>query len=151
MSRILERRYPDNVDLIAAGWLHDTLEDTATTPDELDARFGPEVRGLVESVRRREGEDFHPPTLVDAMRLKAADALDNVTLTLDGLRRGERVFQRFKQGSAKVGYWRSIADAAGRLLGPEPLVIDLDAAVSEAEVFAKAGFHGGEKSGYGHP
>jgi hypothetical protein len=135
------------VDLKAAGWLHDTLEDTATTPEELDARFGTEVRRLVEAVTRREGEDFHPPTFVDAMRLKA-DALDNVTLTLEGLRRGERVFERFNQGSAKVGYWRSIAEAAGRLLGPEPLVTDLDTAVSEAEVFAaKAGFHGSENSG----
>lgn len=145
VARILERRYPENIDLIAAGWLHDTLEDTPTTPEELEAHFGTEVRRLVESVTRRQGEDFHPPTYVDAMRLKAADALDNVTLTLEGLRRGEPVFERFKQGAAKVSYWRRIADAAGRLLGSEPLVADLGAAVDEAEVYAaKAGYHGGD-------
>ncbi|HEX6535044.1 MAG TPA: HD domain-containing protein [Gemmatimonadaceae bacterium] len=30
--------------------LHDTIEDTQTTPEELEAAFGPEVRALVEEV-----------------------------------------------------------------------------------------------------
>src|SRR3982074_2455712 len=30
--------------------LHDTIEDTKTTPEELEAAFGPEVRRLVEEV-----------------------------------------------------------------------------------------------------
>ena len=39
----------DRVTLQAAV-LHDTLEDTETTPEELEAVFGPEVRGVVEEV-----------------------------------------------------------------------------------------------------
>lgn len=136
VAQILERRYPGDTDLIAAGWLHDTLEDTTATPEELEVRFGPEVRRLVEAVTRQAGEPFHPPAGADAMRLKAADALDNVTATLEGLRRGEPVFERFKQGRAKVRYWRGIADAAVRVLGDEPLVGDLTAAVEDAEGFA---------------
>ena len=67
------------------------------------------------------------------MRLKAADALDNVNFTIKGLQRGEPVFQLFKSGVAKVDYWRSIADHAAELLGPEPLVRELEAAVAEVE------------------
>lgn len=39
----------DPVVLITA-ILHDTVEDTATSPEELDARFGPEIRDLVMEV-----------------------------------------------------------------------------------------------------
>ncbi len=39
----------DLVTLIAA-ILHDTIEDTATTPQELETRFGHEVRALVEEM-----------------------------------------------------------------------------------------------------
>ena len=36
--------------LIAAGWLHDTLEDTATSKEELEALFGKEVTRIVSEV-----------------------------------------------------------------------------------------------------
>lgn len=36
--------------LVAAGWLHDTVEDTAVTPDDLLQRFGPEVASVVAEV-----------------------------------------------------------------------------------------------------
>jgi guanosine-3',5'-bis(diphosphate) 3'-pyrophosphohydrolase len=39
----------DEPTLMAAA-LHDTLEDTATTAEELEAAFGPEVRAIVEEV-----------------------------------------------------------------------------------------------------
>lgn len=71
------------------------------------------------------------------MRDKAADALDNAAMTSEGLLRGEPVFDRFRRGPAKVRYWREVADAAGRLLGPEPLVSELEAAVAELEVLAR--------------
>ena len=134
---ILARLYPGRADLEAAGWLHDTLEDTAATPRELEERFGPDVRRLVEAVTRRGDWPFHAPSEPDAMRVKGADALDNVTMTVAGLRRGEPVFERFGRGPAKVQYWRRVADAAARLLGPEPLVAELDAAVGELELLAR--------------
>jgi len=36
--------------LVAAGLLHDTLEDTAPTPEELGREFGQEILGLVREV-----------------------------------------------------------------------------------------------------
>jgi (p)ppGpp synthase/HD superfamily hydrolase len=43
-----EAGYPDHV--VAAGALHDVLEDTDVEGEELERRFGPEVAGLVQSL-----------------------------------------------------------------------------------------------------
>ena len=49
VAQLLSNRgYPDEV--VAAGVLHDSLEDTDATPLELESRFGPEVARLVCSV-----------------------------------------------------------------------------------------------------
>ncbi|OYT72109.1 MAG: (p)ppGpp synthetase, partial [Armatimonadetes bacterium JP3_11] len=40
------------INTVLAGLLHDVLEDTATTPDELEQRFGATVRKLVEGVSK---------------------------------------------------------------------------------------------------
>jgi hypothetical protein len=131
VAALLAFHYPGQPDLEAAGWLHDTLEDTPTTPQELGRLFGPEVRRLVEAVTRRDGMPFEPPSEAQAMRLKVADALDNITFTIAELRSGVDVFVRFRDGRGKIPYWRGIADAAADLLGREPIVARLIAAVDE--------------------
>jgi len=49
-------------EVIAAGMLHDILEDTGVTPDELKAEFGEEILRLVlgasEELEDREGTDW---------------------------------------------------------------------------------------------
>ncbi len=77
----------DMVTLLAA-LLHDTIEDTDTTPDELEARFGPEVRGVVMEVtddkslskeeRKQEQIDHAPLLSSRAKRVKIADKICNV-------------------------------------------------------------------------
>lgn len=47
--------WTDDPDLLAAAWLHDTLEDTDTTYEELLARFGKRAADLVWAVTA-EGE-----------------------------------------------------------------------------------------------
>lgn len=42
--------YGADEDTIVAGLLHDTLEDTSYTPEELEADFGADVREIVEGV-----------------------------------------------------------------------------------------------------
>ncbi len=74
--------------LVAAGILHDTLEDTETTPAELRTLFGSEIAsvvaevtdppGLDEAARRRRQVD-HAPELSDRARLlKIADKTSNI-------------------------------------------------------------------------
>jgi GTP diphosphokinase / guanosine-3',5'-bis(diphosphate) 3'-diphosphatase len=48
--------------LIAAGFLHDIVEDTDVTPEDLEARFGPDVRQLVEGVTKLSKFNFSSKT-----------------------------------------------------------------------------------------
>jgi hypothetical protein len=77
-----------DVNLIAAGLLHDTLEDTETTYDELVSHFGKDVADLVQEVtddkslpkrERRRLEVLSTPTKSErAKALKLADKISNV-------------------------------------------------------------------------
>lgn len=68
--------------------LHDTIEDTKTTPEELEAAVGADVRGVVEEVtdnkqldkaERRRLQIEHAPHLSDrAKQIKIADKISNV-------------------------------------------------------------------------
>jgi hypothetical protein len=136
VASILACHYPGRDELEAAGWLHDTLEDTPTTRHDLETRFGPEVRRLVEAVTNGWRQLLRPRRDPDACRLKAADTLDNVTFTIEGLRRGEDVWPRFRAGRGKIGEWRRIAAATDRHIGGEPLAAELWAAMRELEAIA---------------
>ena len=45
--------------ILAAAWLHDTVEDTDTTLDEIYDEFGPSVCGLVDVLTRRKPKERH--------------------------------------------------------------------------------------------
>ena len=78
----------EDAELIAAGWLHDTLEDTATTSEELAQRFGPRVAALVAEVtddmslpkgeRRERQIAGAPKKSAGAKLIKIADKISNV-------------------------------------------------------------------------
>jgi GTP diphosphokinase / guanosine-3',5'-bis(diphosphate) 3'-diphosphatase len=86
---------------IAAGFLHDIVEDTEVTPEELEAKFGAEVRQLVEGVtklskfnfsstKERQAENFRRMFLAMATDIrvivvKLADRLHNMR-TLEHLK-----------------------------------------------------------------
>ncbi len=77
----------DPVTLMAAV-LHDTIEDTETTAEELEAQFGPAVREVVEEVTdnkslekavRKQRQIDHAPNLSkQAKTIKLADKIANV-------------------------------------------------------------------------
>ncbi|AFY64997.1 bifunctional (p)ppGpp synthetase/guanosine-3',5'-bis(diphosphate) 3'-pyrophosphohydrolase [Geitlerinema sp. PCC 7407] len=48
--------------MIAAGFLHDVVEDTDVTADEIEERFGPEVRQMVEGVTKLSKFNFSSKT-----------------------------------------------------------------------------------------
>jgi (p)ppGpp synthase/HD superfamily hydrolase len=85
----LNELWPDSDDdLIAAAWLHDTLEDTNTTYEELVSSFGNGVADLVELVTDKEGKnraERHRNTYPQisksarACLIKLADRLANAT------------------------------------------------------------------------
>lgn len=75
-------------DVLAAAVLHDTLEDTETTYDELCAEFGPAIALLVQEVtdntqlpreeRRKAQVERVKSMSLGAKLIKLADKLDNV-------------------------------------------------------------------------
>ncbi|MBR0797810.1 bifunctional (p)ppGpp synthetase/guanosine-3',5'-bis(diphosphate) 3'-pyrophosphohydrolase [Bradyrhizobium jicamae] len=84
----------DDTALIAAAYLHDTIEDTQTGPDELREQFGADITSLVMEVtddkslpkmeRKRLQIATAPKKSPRAKLLKIADATSNVrTLALD--------------------------------------------------------------------
>jgi hypothetical protein len=98
-------------DVVVAGILHDTIEDSVpekkVTWEMLNERFGPIVADLVQSVTengkdeswgerkrhaREQIKDFSPESLL----LKSADILSNGSELLDDYARyGDEVFERF--------------------------------------------------------
>jgi RelA/SpoT family (p)ppGpp synthetase len=56
--------------VIAAGFLHDVVEDTQVTPEEIEEHFGTEVRALVEGVTKLGGIHFTNQTEAQAENLR---------------------------------------------------------------------------------
>jgi (p)ppGpp synthase/HD superfamily hydrolase len=53
VAELLDERGFDD-EIVAAALLHDVVEDTTTEPSEIEARFGSEVRNLVERMTENE-------------------------------------------------------------------------------------------------
>src|ERR1043165_9149945 len=74
--------------LLIASILHDTIEDTGTTPDEIEANFGADVLALVlevtddkslpKQVRKELQVEHAPHKTRNAKLLKIADKISNV-------------------------------------------------------------------------
>ncbi|BCW94884.1 MAG: bifunctional (p)ppGpp synthetase/guanosine-3',5'-bis(diphosphate) 3'-pyrophosphohydrolase [Fimbriimonadales bacterium] len=68
------------VNTVIAGLLHDVLEDTQTTPDELEQRFGTTVRQLVEGVSKLHHSERKMEIFNEASRrrMSIAKSADNL-------------------------------------------------------------------------
>lgn len=77
-----------DIEVLAAALLHDTIEDTDTTEDELRAAFGDRIAGIVAEVtddtslpkaERKRAQIDHAPALSEGARLvKLADKICNL-------------------------------------------------------------------------
>lgn len=95
-------------DVVTAALLHDTLEDTDTTREELVAVFNERVAELVESVTEPEESSWKERKaryLVrlerasdDAILIAVADKIDNIESKLEAfMKEGESLLKRWKQ------------------------------------------------------
>jgi (p)ppGpp synthase/HD superfamily hydrolase len=85
---LAETAVEPDAQLIAAGWLHDTLEDTATEREELVTAFGEDIASLVSAVtddkslpkseRKRLQIEMAPHKPPRVKALKMADKTSNV-------------------------------------------------------------------------
>ena len=129
--------------MIAAGFLHDVVEDTDVTLEEIEAQFGPEVRQLVEGVTKlskfnfsskteRQAENFRRMFLAMAQDIrvivvKLADRLHNMR-TLEHLpevkrcRIAQETRDVFAPLANRLGIWHfkwELEDLAFKYLEPD--------------------------------
>ena len=125
----------DDQNLIAAAALHDVVEDAGITIEEIEEKFGPRVRELVESETEDKRAD-RPPT--ETWRIRKEESLavlknaDDVAVLMvwigdklanmraiyrDFKVEGEAMWQRFNQKNVaeQAWYYRSIATLTERL------------------------------------
>lgn len=120
----------DSPAMLAAGWLHDTVEDTGLTIDEVRGSFGAEVAELVWAVtgqgpnrKARVADTYRKLAAYPAaVNLKLADRLANVRSCVESGNQG--LFQMYRQewpamrdtlaGHGDPALWAAL----GAILGP---------------------------------
>ena len=142
-------------DVVTAALLHDTLEDTDTTREEIVEAFNEEVAQLVEAVseiKEKDGKKFawkefkqNYLTLMEhssegALLIAIADKIDNIESKLEEFERdGESIHARWKQPKESYlwFYTETLRIAQARL--PEhPLTKRLaEVHTKQVEVFSK--------------
>lgn len=123
-------------DMAIAGLLHDTIEDTAVTAEDITSRFGPRVASIVEGCTdtdetpkppwrpRKERYLAHlrsPETPAEVLVVSRADKLHNArTMLLDHRALGDAFWSRFNAGvEDQRWYLSSLVDVfTERLPGP---------------------------------
>ncbi|WP_248928635.1 HD domain-containing protein [Paenibacillus hamazuiensis] len=134
-------------EVVAAGLLHDTLEDTEVTEEELEAHFGPRVLEIVRGCsepdksapweeRKRHTLEFLQTAPLAVRQVACADKLHNLrTIRRDLEQMGEKAWDKFKRGrDSQKWYYEGIVDSLGHGAG-FPLLEALRAEV--ARVFGK--------------
>ena len=112
----------EDEDILCAAVLHDTVEDTGVTLDEIEARFGARVRALVaaESEDKREGQKAEDTWRVrktetihhletaeqEVLLICLGDKLANLReIARDYALLGDKLWQRFNQKDKKQHAW----------------------------------------------
>ena len=124
VALILQRAGCDT-ETVAAGLLHDVLEDTEVTYEELERSFGPRiaeiVRGVTEDKRLpwEARKKLYVETVGQAgpevRAVCAADKINNLTsIAQEHTVRGEQVWTVFRRGrEQQIGFYEATLEAIG--------------------------------------
>lgn len=133
----LEKLGVKNQDILCAGWLHDTIEDTDTDYDDISERFGKTVADIVAAVtkdtrlpkpvRERKYVDQLRRSMWQAKVVKLADVVANIS---DLKNTGYDDSKKRKQVKDKMAYLNAIRPGiiskSGKLLGLSKIDKELD-------------------------
>ena len=120
-------------EIIVAGLLHDTIEDTSVTLEDIRKSFGEKVADLVEAAsepdksdtwenRKRHTIEYLKTAPMDVLLLSCADKLDNIrSIKEDYERFGESVWKRFRRAKdSQRWYYGALADVFTNRAEGEP-------------------------------
>lgn len=138
-------------EVLAAALLHDVVEDSETTLEELRAEFGDEVAGLVgaltddesiDSYRERKAEHRERVAAAngEALAIYAADKLTNSrTLSASYSEEGDAIRDEFKVPlELKLEIWEADRDLVREKAPELPFLDELDSALSALRVSLEA-------------
>lgn len=112
--------YNQNVDVVVAGILHDTAEDTDTTTKIIQQKFGKRVADLVKQVTNRPEEmsDIGKANYIghkmrdmmddEAFIIKLADRLDNVSLNganKEQIKKNKSFIEKYREETRDILGW----------------------------------------------
>ncbi|MBM4013844.1 MAG: bifunctional (p)ppGpp synthetase/guanosine-3',5'-bis(diphosphate) 3'-pyrophosphohydrolase [Planctomycetes bacterium] len=142
---VLLARHGQEVDVVAAGVLHDVVEDSEVTLPEIVARLGPRVGALVAEVSEEKAHSWErrKQHTIDAIRgmsdgaraITAADKLHNLADLgqLLAARGAEPVWKLFKRGRGPtLDYYRRVHAELARWF-PHPLTDALGQALAAVD------------------
>jgi len=111
-------------EVVAAGLLHDTVEDTDVTPEDILEEFGERVASIVEGAsepnrgarweeRKEHTVEYLRTAPYEVRAVACADKLHNLTTIADDyVLEGEAVWSRFHRNrAAQEWYYRSLLDS----------------------------------------
>lgn len=146
--------YTDDEDVLVAGLLHDSLEDTAYTADELEQDFGSRVRNIVEGVtedqlrddkkidwatRKKEYALGLEDALEGSLYVSAVDKIHNFTSILDVYKNDFEEFKKDFESADRIHLHEAIVEVIERRLGKEhPLVERLQKVFAEYKSFLES-------------
>ncbi len=134
--------------------LHDVVEDTPASPEDIEQRFGKRVRDIVEGCSDtldketedrswRERKETYLAHLcesasADVLLVSCRDKLHNSRSILSDLKeQGDTIWGIFKGGrEGTLWYYRALVEAYRKVDAPLRLVRELDEVVSEIERLA---------------
>ena len=134
--------------------LHDVVEDTPASPEDIEQRFGKRVRDIVEGCSDtldketedrswRERKETYLAHLcesasADVLLVSCCDKLHNSRSILSDLKeQGDTIWGIFKGGrEGTLWYYRALVEAYRQVDAPLRLVRELDEVVSEIERLA---------------
>jgi (p)ppGpp synthase/HD superfamily hydrolase len=121
---LLKAGYSD--DIVAAGILHDTVEDTILTLQDIAQEFGPEIAEMVAGcsehdkslpweARKEHTIEFLKSASAAIRAVVCADKLHNIrSIISDYEQDGEEIWNRFKRGKVKQQwYYTSLVESLG--------------------------------------
>ena len=138
----LLQKYGYNEKIITAGILHDVLEDTEATYEQIVKEFGVEIADLVKEASEpdkalpwKERKQHTVQTIHSLSKggaaIVCADKLNNLSsIQEEYIKIGDRVWDRFKKGREEQGwYYQSIAAQLYRTEVKRPLLLAFDQVV----------------------